>query len=254
MSFSSAEIRLLASSPVLEGIPRQVVIDAVGERSECQIQLLPDEVFISAGLPAPGWYLLAHGIVETFLVDAQGREKVLDFSKSGDTLAEETLFSNRQMQYSARSLTAAAIFRFPTSLLLDWTAAYPAFARRMMSLIAGKIDLLHKDILALCMKTATARLVCYSVCRFEKAPDTPDGSHRIHFQMPRNRLASRLGMTNSQFSRSLRHLVDRGLFVPRKNGYLIPDVPSLSRHVCPGGCAFGAAHANAPETDAPAPA
>lgn len=248
MPFNAAEIRLLCALPVLESIPPRVVLDAICERVDCQLTLRPDEVFISAGLPAPGWYLLAHGVVETFIIDAQGREKVLEFARPGDGFAEETLFSQRRMQYSARSLTEAAVFRLPTALLIEWTSAYPAFARRMMLLIAEKIHLLEKDILALCLKTATARLVCYSVHRFEKTADAPDGARRIHFQIPRNRLASRLGMSNSQLSRSVRHLVEHGLFVPRKNGYLIPDLPLLARHVCPGGCAFGPRPADAPET------
>jgi hypothetical protein len=57
-------------------------------------------------------------------------------------------------------------------------------------------------------------------------------------------------MTDSQFSRSVRQLVDHGLFIPRKNGYLIPDVPRLSRHVCPDGCDFGVQYADRPAAEA----
>lgn len=58
MPFNAAEIRLLCALPVLESIPPRVVRDAISERGDCQLTLRPDEVFITAGLPASGWYLI----------------------------------------------------------------------------------------------------------------------------------------------------------------------------------------------------
>ena len=75
-----------------------------------------------------------------------------------------------------------------------------------------------------CTKSATARLVCYLVCQFNQAPKTPDGSLSLNITVPRGKLASRLGVSDSIFSRAFRELEEKGLVVKQRNGIFIPDV------------------------------
>jgi CRP-like cAMP-binding protein len=238
MSFSETEVALLKSSRILQEIPQAVVLEAIADHVDYQFNLAPDQVFIEAGQVEPGLYIIAHGTIELFMLDADGKEKVLDFAKTGGTLAEETLFSDRPLQYSARSLTQAAVLHLPNAIVSEWIARYPVFARRLMSLVAERINFLYKDMLTFCTKKATARLVCYIVCHFDKAPTTPDGSYSLHLAIPRNKLASRLGISDSHLSRSFRELQENGLIIPQGRGYFIPDVPALSKYVCPAGCDF----------------
>ncbi len=238
MPFSETEIALLKTSSILQDIPQDVVLEAILEHVDYQFNLQPDEVFINAGQVEPGLYIIAHGTIEMFMIDADKKEKVLDFAKTGGTLAEETLFSDRPLQYSARSLTQAAVLHLPNTVVSEWIARYPAFTRRLMSLVAERINFLYKDMLTFCTKKATSRLICYIVCHFNEAPKTEDGSYSLHLAIPRNKLASRLGISDSHLSRSFRELQEQGLIVPQGRGYFIPDVPALSKYVCPGGCDF----------------
>jgi CRP-like cAMP-binding protein len=93
-------------------------------------------------------------------------------------------------------------------------------------------------MLTFCTKKATARLVCYIVCHFDQAPKTPTGTYSLHLPIPRGKLASRLGISDSHLSRSFRELEAQGLIIPQGRGYFIPDVPALSQYVCPAGCDF----------------
>jgi CRP-like cAMP-binding protein len=238
MSFSETEIALVKSCKILQDVPQQVVLEAIAQGVEHHFNLMPDEIFITTGQVEPGLYIIAHGTIELFVTDVDGKEKVLDFAKTGGTLAEETLFSNRPLQYSARSLTQAAVLHLPNEIVSEWIARYPVFARRLMSLVAERINFISKDMLTFCTKKATARLVCYIVCQFDKAPVTPDGTYSLHLAIPRSKLASRLGISDSHLSRSFRELQDKGLIVPQGRGYFIPDVPALSKYVCPAGCDF----------------
>jgi CRP/FNR family transcriptional regulator, dissimilatory nitrate respiration regulator len=238
MPFRDSEIALLKTSPVLQDLPPEVVLEAIAEHVEQQLSLPPETVFIEVGQGGHGLYIIAHGTIETFVVDADGKEKILDFAKTGGTLAEETLFSDRPLQYSARSLTQAAVLYLPNEIVSAWIAIYPAFARRLMSLVASRIQYLRKDLITFCTKKATGRLVCYIVCHFDRAPDTVDGSHSLHMAIPRHKLASRLGISDSQLSRSFRELQAEGLIVAQGHGIFIPDVSALSRYTCPAGCDF----------------
>ena len=228
----------LDSSTVLDDVPPEVVRAALDNAPDGTLELAADTVFLHAGQIDPGLYLIRDGTIELFGNDAESKEKILDFARGGDTLAAETLFTSRPLQYSARSLTPVTALHLPHSLISEWVTAYPAFALRLMALVAERIDYLFKDMLTLRTKKATARVVCYLVCHFDKAPRTPDGTHSLRIDIPRNKLASRLGITDSHLSRAFRELQDKGLIVAQGQGYFIPDVAALSKYVCPGGCAF----------------
>lgn len=231
-------LALLGASPILQALAPQVVVEALGERADCQFDLPPATVFVEAGQVKPGIYLIAHGTIELFVRDGDGKESILDFAKAGGTLAEESLFNERPLQYSARSLTRAVVLHLPDELVSAWIAAYPAFARRLMSVVAERIHYLNKDMFTFRTKRATSRLVCYILCHFNKAPMDADGSYSLQIDIPHNKLASRLGLSASQVSRSLRELQEHGLIVEQAQGYFIPDVPALSKYVCPAGCDF----------------
>ena len=231
-------LTVVRSSPLLDEVPPEVLQAALAETPNTRLELHADTVFLHSAATDPGLYLILDGTVELFGKDAEEKEKILDFARTGDTLAAETLFNQRPLQYSARTLTAATVLHLPHALITDWVTTYPAFARRLMSLVAERIDYLFKDMLTLRTKKATARVVCYLVCHFDKAPRTPDGTHSLTIDIPRNRLASRLGITDSHLSRAFRELQDQGLIVAQGQGFFIPDVPALSKYVCPDGCAF----------------
>ncbi len=107
--FTETDIALLKTSEILQDIPSAVVLEAIGAHLDRQFCLPPDKVFIEIGRVEPDLYIIGHGTIEMFVMDADGKEKILDFAKTGGTLAEETLFSDRSLQYSARSLTQVAV-------------------------------------------------------------------------------------------------------------------------------------------------
>lgn len=238
MPFSPTDFAALSASGILQDLPHEVVRAALASSPDCQLELAPGTLFLSAGQVTPGLYIIIHGTIEMFVAEADGKERVLDFVKGGSTLAKETLFSDKPLQYSARSLSAATLLHLPNALISEWIAGYPAFARRLMSMVAERIDFLYKDMLTFRSKRATSRLVCYLLCHFDKAPKTPDGSYSLRIDIPHFKLASRLGVSDSQISRSFRELQEHGLIVAQEHGFFIPDVPALSKYVCPAGCDF----------------
>ena len=239
MTFGDRELALASASAILQDIAPDVLMETLKTRPDDQFILPPATTFIEAGQVKPGLYLIAHGIIESFVIDTtDDSEKIIDFARAGGTLAEETLFSDRPLQYSARSLGQAAVLHLPNELVSEWIVRYPAFARRLMSLVAERINYLNKDLFTYRAKRATSRLICYVLCHFNKAPMAADGSYSLHIEIPHNKLASRLGLSASQVSRSFRELQDQGLIVQQAQGYFIPDVPALSKYVCPGGCDF----------------
>jgi CRP-like cAMP-binding protein len=236
MAFSETDISLLCSNPLFRGLSGQDIFEVAVRCSENQLILAADTVFLKAGTENPGLHLIAHGTVEMIATTAEGGEKIVEFARTGDMFAEETLFDGKPLRYTVRTLTPAVILRVPEQTIDEWLAAVPDFSRRLMGALAEKTDYLQKDLVTFCTKNATARLVCYLVCQFDKAPCTPDGSLHLNITLPRNKLASRLGVSDSHLSRAFKELEDKGLIVKQRNGIFIPDVPALSAYVCPAGC------------------
>ena len=239
MPFSDTELALAKTSHILREVPFRAVCEMLENNADAQLILPANEIFVTQGQLNPGLFLVVHGIVELFTVDRRGQDKVIDFVQAGNTLSEETLLTTQPLPYSARTLTEAAILHLPNEQIEAWQEQHPQFARMLLSHIAQRMNYLSNDMLTLRSKKAAARLVCYLLCHFNKAPKTPDGSYSLDLPFPRSKLASRLGITNSHLSRALRELQDAGLIVPQGRGYFIPNVPALSRHVCPAGCDFG---------------
>ena len=239
MPFRDSELALARSSKILKDIPAEVLGCMLENRTEAQLNLPANKIFASAGEISPGLFLVVHGVIELFISDDKRRDKVVDFVQAGDILAQETLLTAHPLPYSARTLTEAAVLHLPDDLIATWQELYPAFSRRLLSHIAQRAEYISNDMLTLRTKKAAARLVCYLLCHFNKAPKTPDGSHNLDIPFPRNKLASRLCITNSHLSRAFRELQDVGLIIPHGRGYFIPNVPMLSKYVCPAGCDLG---------------
>ena len=238
MLFGESEMAMVKASGILQDIPQEVILETLTRRPDSQFHLLPNAVFLEAGQVKPGLYLIAQGTIELFVIDARSKESVFDFARSGGTLAEETLFSVRPLQYSARCLTQSAVLHLADDTVAQWMDSYPEFGKRLISLVAERIHYLNKDIFTLRTKRATSRMVCYILCHFNKAPMAADGSYSLHIEIPHNKLASRLGFSASQVSRSFRELQEQGLIIQQAQGFFIPDVPALSKYVCPAGCDF----------------
>lgn len=236
MAFSDTDISLLWTSTLLRGLPMDATFEEALRAREHQLSLSDDEIFLQAGVYSPGLYLVAHGTVELVVSTPEGGEKIVEFVRAGGMLAEETLFNGRPCLYTARTITPAAILRVPEAVVGDWLTASPPFALRLMGVLAERTDYLQKDLVTFCTKGAAARLVCYLVCQFDKAPCTADGTLSLNITLPRNKLASRLGVSDSHLSRAFNELEKQGLIVKRRGGIFIPDVPALSRYVCPAGC------------------
>ncbi|MFT3849177.1 MAG: Crp/Fnr family transcriptional regulator [Propionivibrio sp.] len=239
MPFLDTELALVKSSPILRELPARVVCEMLEGSPRAQLNLAVGEIFAYEGQAAPGLFLVVHGIVELFTSGDRGQEKVFDFVQAGNALAQETLLTTRPLPYSARALSEAAVLHLPNDLIAAWMEQYPSFAKSLLSHIAQRVDYVSNDMLTLRTKKAAARLVCYLLCHFNKAPRTADGSYSLDVPFSRSKLASRLGITNSHLSRAIRELQDNGLIIPQGRGYFIPNVPALSKYVCPAGCDFG---------------
>lgn len=236
VTISSTNIVFLKASTPLGILPADSGFDAIAADPELQFHLEPGEVMLKPGEELPGLYVVVHGAVELVLTDPVGNEKIVEFVKTGSFLCEESLFSGTPRSYGVRALIDTIVLRLPEEVIGDWVERYPEFGRHLLALINERIQYFYRDVFTRRTKNATARLVCYLLCRFDRAPRTEDGSYFLKVAMPRKKLAARLGITGEHLSRAFRELRDAGLIIPQTGGYHIPDVRRLSAYTCPAGC------------------
>lgn len=238
--FSETDIGLLRSATLFQGLPRceafETAFAAVVRDPNYQMVRPAGERFLLPGGRNCGLFLVVHGIVELYSGVADTGGKIIELIKAGGMFGEETLFNQQRMIYAARTVTSSAVLQIPESKLAELLALMPDLALRLMGVMSERVHYLYKDIFTFCTKNATARLVCYLVCQFEHAPRTPDGTYSLSIPIPRKKIAARLGISDSHLSRAFKELESRDLIRKTRNGFFVPDVPALSRYVCPAGC------------------
>lgn len=236
MSISPTDIAFLKAASLFGQLPEASGFDTVCADPARHFDLEPGQLLFRAGEDRPGLYVVIRGTVELVLSDGGGNEKIVEFAKAGSLLCEEGLFSDTPRSYAVRALTQAAVLHLPEEAVEHWVMRHPDFGRQLLALINERIQYFYRDVFTQSTKNATARLVCYLICRFDHAPRTADGSYFLKLTLPKKKLAARLGITVEHLSRAFRELREQGLLLPQPGGFSIPDVARLSAYVCPAGC------------------
>lgn len=234
--FSPHEIALIKSSRLFAGLGDDSRFDAELLRPGNRLWVPEDTVFLRQGTREPGLYLLLHGSVEIYFANAEGEEKVLNFAKSGETFAEETVNDGHPIPYFARTLTPTVMLRLPGEVVNAWIDASWPFALRFHRLVSERICLLYADVVTFYSKTAVQRLACYLICGYETSRLTLKSSFNLAIPVPKKNLASRLGMSQTHLSRALRELKSRDIVTEEGNRLVVADAAKLMAYVCPAGC------------------
>lgn len=234
--FSPHEIALIKSSRLFSGLGEDPMFDAELLRPANRLWVAEDTVFLRQGTRDPGLHLLVHGSVEVYFANAEGEEKVLNFAKTGETFAEETVSDTHPIPYFVRTLTPTVMLRLPGAVVKTWLDQSWPFAQRFYRLLSERTCLLYADVVTFYSKTAVQRLACYLICGYETSRLSLKSSFSLAIPVPKKNLASRLGMSQTHLSRALRELKSRDIVVEEGNRLVVADAAKLVAYVCPAGC------------------
>lgn len=197
-------------------------------------QLAPGEVVFRQGEHAAHFFLVTSGQVRLYRISPAGEEKVIDLIRPGNLFAEAVSFMGGRYPVHAAAVDQVRLASFAFDDLNRALRDSPGLAFRMMGGMAMRIHGLVNEIDRLACGSAGQRLVYYLLDLLRDAPDAP----RIHLRVPKNVIASRIGIKPETFSRLLARLKEAGILEVHEEWLTVHDEARLKAVLENPACLF----------------
>lgn len=168
------------------------------------------ETVFRQGTPCDGFYVVVEGAVRLFRLGPDGREQVLHHVTAGGSFAEAALFRHGRFPAGAAADgTATRLIRVRAAPFLEFFAATPALAPRIIAALCSRLHTLSERIELLTHLSAGSRLAAFLM----QLPSTAgEGGQGWVVELPvaKKTLAGELSVTPETLSRLLSRWAARG--------------------------------------------
>lgn len=191
------------------------------------LELKAHEHLFQFGQAATHFFWIRSGEVAVYRPSYDGDEKVFRILKSGDTIAETTMFiDDGQYPLGAHALTDVALYKIPRQSLLALCQHTPAMAMCFLESMAVAVSQSVNRIDLLTMGSAAQRMVSYLLELYQQA-------RSAWFSLPVRQavLARQLNITPETFSRQMALFRRAGYIGARNSGIVLLDIEGLCRSV-----------------------
>lgn len=193
----------------------------------CRQRLAPGERLFEMGRPAERFWLVREGRVKLHRIAPNGAEKVVEVVGPGQTFAEAVMFLTlREYPVHAEALTESEVLGFDADGFLAELRASPEACLRVLGGLALRLKRRVDEIEALSLQNSTLRVITWLL---QQLPNdaAPGAVHRIHLDVQKRILASRLSLQPETLSRALATLVERGVIAVEGPVVEVRDVARL---------------------------
>jgi CRP-like cAMP-binding protein len=196
---------VLAATISAERLDKGAILFHRGDRTDC-------------------FYYVEEGQVELSLISANGQKKIIEVVGPDNTFAEAIAFMRvQEFPVSAEALTECVLYKIPNKAYLDTLLNDPDACLRLLSDVCQKMHARVREIERLTIQNARSRLASYLI---DHVTETDGDTAKIHLDLPRHVIASRLSFTPETLSRMLRSLADEAIITADDR---VIAVHSLSR-------------------------
>lgn len=154
-------------------------------------------------------YVVVAGSAHLFGRFQDQREVLIDVARPGDLVVPAAVLSNSPYLMEARVLEASRFLMIEANAFRAATVEEPALAQWMIASLAGQFRRMVRQIKNLKLRSSTQRVASYirALARRQERHD------RVVLPYEKNLIASDLGMTRENFSRTLSALQSDGIVV-----------------------------------------
>lgn len=177
----------------------------------------------SRGDAATHFFFIISGSVRLYRITADGKEKVIEIIRKGETFAEAVALVDKPYPVSANTLDETEMIQIPAEMLQNIISENGELALKMLSSLSLRLHKFVNDIHALSLSTAQQKVAGYFLA-FLSDEDTPQ-----HIELPSKKaiLASRLGLQPETFSRVLRDLKKQDIIIETADGIEVTQPEKL---------------------------
>lgn len=181
-------------------------------------------VIFHEGEPCHGLYIVESGAVKLYKESLDAREHVLYIAMPGDCFGEAALFLGQGYPASAAAVRDSALILVKKDEFLQILHAYPEVSFKLMASMATWAHRLVNSIEALTLKDASARFASHVL---SKLPPNAESGMVIDLGMPKQVLASHLGMTGETLSRLIARFEADNLIITQGRRIQVLDIEVL---------------------------
>lgn len=185
-----------------------------------EVRIAKHGYLFQRGDPATGLYIVVVGGIKLAIPAFSGQEKVIEFFGPGQAFGEAVMFLDKPYMVQAQALQDTLLLWIDKHDIYAALDQDPSFARRMLAGLSLRLHALVQDIETVNLQNASQRVVSYLL----KQPR--DGQH-VRFELNKNVIASKLGLTPETLSRLLHQLSSKGHISVDGRDIAILDVAAL---------------------------
>lgn len=156
------------------------------------------------------------GVVLLSKLTMDGRRQITGFVYPGQLFG---MTAGTVANYTAESVTAARVCRYPRKTLDLSMAAYPALGRRFLDWAGGELLAAQNQILLLGRKSAMEKVASFLLHISERNDEQDLDPTRLFVPMTRCDMADYLGLTTETVSRTITRLKNLKVIEAREHGY-----------------------------------
>lgn len=175
------------------------------------------------------FYIVKSGVFKLGRTTPEGQHKTLDILKAGEAMcAAEIMDSCHGHRMTAEAVENSEVVEFPAMWLKDSVRNHPDFALNLLSAISSRAHMAEVEAEHQATMSAPQLVAC-----FLQRISILHGFDPKGFELPYSKalIASRLGMEQETFSRTLNKLKDHGIIVSG-NHVSIHDLEKIERYLC----------------------
>jgi CRP-like cAMP-binding protein len=175
----------------------------------------------------PGVIAVAYGMVKLAVARANGEERVVRLVNAGEMFGEASALLGRPTLVDSGALADSLLIVIPPATLLGLLEKDPAFAHRVVGILAERVQALLGELEASVRQRGPQRFASYlhSLARPGELP----GAWHVSLPASKTVIASRLGFSKETLSRLLRRFADQGLIDPANGRIVILDRERLAQ-------------------------
>ena len=214
---------VLSRTPLFQGLaPEQ--LDALSRGCRF-VSLDREEAAFHQGEPVRGFFMVLRGQLQLTVSTADGARKVVEIIREGESFGAAILFEGRDSPATATALVVTELLVVSGTAVFGLFDRDPAFARRILANMAGRLHRLLQDVKSYSLLSGTQRVVGLLLQEAEG-----DDATRGTVLLPTRKqvLASRLNIAPETFSRVLHDLSADGLIGVEGSRVVLHDVPRLT--------------------------
>jgi len=219
---------LLESLPLFQGLTRESA-ERLAQRAR-ERRLERNEILFQKGDASHSLFAVIYGQIKLALPAINGNEKVVELAGPRQCFGESALLSENPSPVLAQAVADTLLLQIPGESIHELLDSEPVFARRMLTCLAQRTQLLIQDVETYTQQSGAQRVISFLQQHCLDDSDSND-CIAITLPAPKQVIASRLNLTPETLSRILHDLMAANLIAVQGKTITINSLRQLQAYV-----------------------